>query len=97
MGYDQLVSVEVSVDGVEHAHQFRIWNREPASMFFVVKPSSRILDRLKVGDTMDLTYHTSDAFCPTRKMPTQIRHITREKDGPFKGHCLVGLVVAESC
>jgi hypothetical protein len=97
MGYDQLVSVEVLVDGVEHAHQFRIWKREPKSMFVVVKQDCRILDRLRVGDTMEMIYHTRDTFCPTRTMPTQIRHITRENDGPFKGHCLVGLAVADNC
>ena len=95
MGYDQLESVEVSVDGIEHPHQFRIWSTEPASMFFVVKQSSQILDRLKVGDTMKMTYHTKDAFCPTRTMPTRIRHITRESEGRFRGHCLVGLAVAD--
>jgi hypothetical protein len=95
MGYNQLVSVEVLVDGVEHAHQFRIWNTEPESMFFVVKPTCQILDRLKVGDTMKMIYHTRDTFCPTRTMSTLIRHITRENDGPFKGHCLVGLAVAD--
>jgi hypothetical protein len=96
MGYDQLESVEVSVDGVEHAHQFRIWNTEPSSMFVVVKQTCQILDRLKVGDTMIMTYHTKDTFCPTRTMPTRIRHITRENEGPFKGHCLVGLAVADN-
>jgi len=96
MGYDQLVSVEVLVDGVEHAHQFRIWNSEPKSMFVVVRPDCRILDRLRVGNTMKMIYHTRDTFCPTRTMPTQIRHITRENDGPFKGHCLVGLAVADN-
>lgn len=96
MGYDQLESVEVSIDGVEHPHQFRIWNTEPASMFFVVKQSSEILDRLRVGDTMKMTYYTKDTFCRTRTMDTKIRHITREDHGRFSGHCLVGLAFADS-
>ncbi|MBN2032742.1 MAG: hypothetical protein JW836_05650 [Deltaproteobacteria bacterium] len=95
MTYDQLVSVEVCVEGVEHAHQFRIWNTEPESMFVVVKETSQILERLKVGETMRMTYHTKDTFCPTRTMSTQIRHITRECDGPFRGHCIVGLNVTD--
>lgn len=96
MGYDQLESVEFAVDGVELAHQFRLWSKEPFSMFVVVKPTCPILERLKVGDTMDMTYHTKDTFCPTRTLPTRIRHITVERDGPFKGHCLVGLAVADA-
>ena len=96
MGYDQLESVEVSIDGVEHPHQFRIWNTEQASMFVVVKQSSQILNRLKVGDTMKMTYHTKDTFCPTRTMATRIRHITREDEGRFRGHCLIGLAFADN-
>jgi len=94
MGYDQLESVEVSVDGLEHPHQFRIWNTDPASMFVVVKQSSQILNRLRVGDTLQMIYHTRDAYCPTRTIPTRIRHITKEDQGRFRGHCLVGLAVA---
>jgi hypothetical protein len=96
MGYDQLESVEVSVEGVELPHQFRIWNTEPASMFVVVKQSSQILNRLKVGDTMKMTYYTRDAFCPVRTLNTRIRNIKREDQGRFRGHCLVGLAVADS-
>jgi len=94
VGYDQLESVEVSVDGLDHPHQFRIWSADPASMFVVVKQSSQILNRLKVGDTLEMTYHTRDAYCPTRTMATRIRHITKEDQGRFGGHCLVGLAVA---
>jgi hypothetical protein len=28
-------------------------------------------------------------------MATQIRHITKENEGRFRGHCLVGLTVAD--
>jgi hypothetical protein len=95
MGYDQLESVEVAIDGIEHPHQFRIWNTEKAAMFVVVKQSSEILERLKVGDTMKMKYYTKDSFCPTKLMDTRIRHISREDQGRFKGHCLVGLAVAD--
>jgi hypothetical protein len=44
---------------------------------------------------MKMKYYTRDTFCPTRLMDTRIRHITKEDQGRFKGHCLVGLAVAE--
>ena len=88
-------SVEFFIDGVECPHQFRIWSGEPASMFVLVKQSSEILQHLKVGDVMAMKYYTSDSFCPTRTMETEICHITREDKGRFQGHCLVGLAVPQ--
>jgi hypothetical protein len=43
-----------------------------------------------------MKYYTSDLFCPTRTMETKISHITREDEGRFQGHCLVGLGVPQS-
>ncbi|MCJ7595117.1 MAG: hypothetical protein MUO52_10150 [Desulfobacterales bacterium] len=91
----QFQSVEFFIDGVECPHQFRIWKGEPASMFVLVKQNSEILGHLRVGDVMEMKYYTSDSFCPTRTMETEISHITREDEGRFQGHCLVGLAVPQ--
>ena len=57
--------------------------------------NSEILGHLRVGDVMEMKYYTSDSFCPTRTMETEISHITREDEGRFQGHCLVGLAVPQ--
>ena len=95
-GSEQFQSVEFFVDGVECPHQFRIWKSEPASMFVLVRQNSEILGHLRVGDVMEMKYYTSDSFCPTRTMETEISHITREDEGRFQGHCIVGLAPSQS-
>jgi len=89
-------SVEFSVEGFEYAHQFRIWNSEPASMFVLVKQGSVLLQRLKVGDMMKMKYYTNGSLPQAEYMDTKICHIIREDQGKFRGHCLIGLAVAEA-
>jgi hypothetical protein len=88
-------SVEFSIQGLEYLHQFPIWNSEPASMFVLVKEDSEIVGRLKVGDVMKMKYYTDDTICPTKVVDTEIRHITKDSEGRFKGHYRVGLGVSE--
>ena len=89
-------SVEFSVEGFEYAHQFRIWNSEPASMFVLVKQTSLLLQRLKVGDMMKMKYYTNDSLPQAEYVDTKICHIIKEDQGKFRGHCLIGLAVAEA-
>jgi hypothetical protein len=89
-------SVEVSFDGVECSHQFRIWNGEPCSMFVLVKHSSEIKDRFKVGEILKMKYYTNDSGCRTKLMDTKIQQIIKEEQGRFRGHYVVGLALAES-
>ena len=89
-------SVEVSFDGIECSHQFRIWNGEPCSMFVLVKHSSEIKDRFKVGEVMKMKYYTNDSVCRTKTMDTKIQQIIKEDQGRFRGHYVVGLALAES-
>ena len=43
-------SVELSINELEIAYQFKIWNTESTPMCVLVKEDSNILPRLKVGD-----------------------------------------------
>ena len=83
-------SVELFIEGVECPHQFPIWEREPATMFVLVKQNSEILGHLRVGDVMDMKYYTEDSFCRTRTMETEISHMSREDEGRFQGQPLHG-------
>jgi hypothetical protein len=89
-------SVEVTFDGIECSHQFRIWNGEPCAMFVLVKHSSEIKDRFKVGEVIKMKYYTNDSDCRTKMMDTKIQQIIKEEQGRFRGHYVVGLALAES-
>jgi len=93
--FEKYRSVEFSIQGLEYLHQFPIWNSEPASMFVLVKEDSEIVGRLKVGDVVKMKYYTDDTVCPTRYVDTEIRHITKDDEGRFKGHYRVVLGLSE--
>ena len=44
---------------------------------------------------MRMKYYTMDSLCPTRDLHTDIKHITKEDQGKFKGHYIVGLSILE--
>jgi len=94
--HGEFESVEVSFDGIECSHQFRIWNGEPCSMFVLVKHSSEIMHHFKVGEVLKMKYYTNDSGCRTKFMNTKIQQITKEEQGRFRGHYVVGLALAES-
>jgi hypothetical protein len=91
----QYYSVEISTRELEHLHQFKIWNIEPESMCVLVKADSEILRSLKVGETMTMRYYTTDSLSPPTEIETEISHITKEEQGRFKGHYLVGLAILD--
>jgi hypothetical protein len=92
--FQQYRSVEFSIEGLEYLHQFPIWNSEPTSMFVLIREDSEVVGRLKVGDVMKMKYYTDDNVCPTKYMDTEIRHITKDDEGRFRGHYLVGLSIS---
>lgn len=86
-------SAEFSIKGLDLPYQFKIWNIAPASMCVLVKENSDILPRLKVGDTIDVKYYYDDSSFRCDCQKTAIRHITRNDQGRFEGHYLVGLEI----
>lgn len=92
---NEYYSVELALKGLHYLHQFRIWSIHNGSMCVLVKESSEVLGSLRVGDVMRMKYYTMDSLCPTRDLPTEIKHITKEDQGKFKGHYVVGLSILE--
>jgi hypothetical protein len=86
-------SVELSLRALPIAYQFRIFHMDSDPMCFLVKDNSDILDQLKVGDTLDMKYYSSNSAVPCKSLATQISDITRKEQGRFKGHCLVGIEI----
>ena len=85
-------AVEFSLEGLQLPYQFKIWNllAEPC---VVVKEDSKVLSRLKVGDKLNMKYYSDERVEGVVCRLTEIRYITRDEDGPFRGHYLVGLEI----
>jgi hypothetical protein len=93
--FEEFYSVEIPLDGLEFLHQFKIWNIDPETFFVVVKEESEILSCLRVGDTIKMKYYIMNPASPPKYLPTKIKHITKEDQGRFKGHVVIGLDILD--
>lgn len=90
---DQYYSAEFSINGLGAAYQFRLRNTDSIPMCVLVREDSNIVPWLKVGDVFDVKYYTADATHSPAFLSTEIRDITKDDQGRFKGHYLVGLEI----
>ncbi len=93
--FEEYYSVEIPIDEIEHLHQFKIWSIDQGTLCVVVKEESEILTFMRVGDTIKMKYYILNPAYPPKYLPTKIRHITREDQGRFKGHVVIGLDILE--
>ena len=92
---DQYNSVELSIPDAGLIYRFRIWNLSSRGMCIVVKKDSDLLKHLKVDNILNVKYYPTDSSCRTECLKTQIKHITKDKQGRFRNHVLVGLFILE--
>jgi len=90
---DQYYSVEVDLAGMTFPYQFKIRRIASRPMCFLIKESSDILPRLRVGDILEMKYYSSKSPYITEPRKTAIREITKDDQGQFKGHYLVALEI----
>ena len=93
---DQYYSVEFSLSGCSFVYQFKIWNISSKGICVLVKEDSDLLNHVKVGDILNLKYYTTDSSKPIEFLNTEIKHITKDEQGRFKGVYLVGLAILEN-
>lgn len=92
---DQYYSVEFSIRGLFFVYQFKIWDISPKGICVLIREDSDLLNQLKVGDILNLKYYTTDSSKPAEYLKTEIKHITKDDLGRYKGNYLVGLSVVE--
>ena len=93
---DRYYRVEFSIRDSAYVYQFKIWDISPKGICVLVKEDSDLLNHLKVGDILDLKYYTTESSKPTECLKTEIKHITKDDTGRFKGLYLVGLSILEN-
>ncbi len=86
-------SVQFRTEGLDSFYQFKLWNISPKGMCILVKEDSEVLQHLNVGDHIEMTYFLTDSQGAFEKQRTQIIHITKNQDGRFQGHYLIGLAI----
>jgi hypothetical protein len=88
-------SVEFHIADLDFLYQFKIWNMSSKGMCLLVRDDSEVLKFIEVGSVLDMKFHTTDFSLPPENLKIQIKHITKDDKGRFKGHYLVGLLVLE--
>jgi PilZ domain len=90
---ERYYSVQFTTEGLSSFYQFKLWNISAGGLCILVKEGSDILNHLTVGDALEMTYYLSDAQGASDTLKTKIIHITKNEDGRFQGHYLVGLSI----
>ncbi len=92
---DKYFMVEFSKSGLTHFYNFKLRDISSKGMCILVKEGSDVLKSLKVGDILSMKYYSDEQSRPPNQCKTKIKHITKDEQGRFKGHCLVGLSIIE--
>jgi hypothetical protein len=89
-------SVEISPEGLHSVYQFKVWDISQKGMCILVKEDSAVMEHIHVDDVVRMKYYQEDDLQSSAVMKTKIRHITKDEEGRFKGHYLVGLSILEA-
>ena len=92
---ERYYSVQFSVKDLAYIYQFKIRDVSAGGLCILVDENSEVLKYLKVGDVIDMKYYLSESMGTTEAFKTEIRHVTKDADKRFKGHCQVGLHILE--
>jgi hypothetical protein len=92
---DRYYSVQFSVKDLAYIYQFKIRDASAQGLCILVDENSEVLKHLKSGDVIDMKYYLSESMGTTETFKTEIRHVTKDADNRFKGHCQIGLLILE--
>ena len=87
-------SVDFAINELSNIYQFKIWSTPANPFFILVKEDSELIRKLNVGDVIRMKYYSSVSDYP-KELVTEIKSITHDLYGGFKGHYLVGLKILQ--
>lgn len=90
---ERYYSVQFTTKGLASFYQFKLWNISPKGMCILVKEGSHVLEHIKVGDSIEMTYYLTDSQGAHENLKTEIKHITKNDEGRFQGHYMIGLSI----
>lgn len=94
--FEKYHCVEMRPVGSLPIYQFKLY-REPdnGDALLFVKPDSRLIKYLQIDKVLDMKYMFKNIDYEFSSIPTQIRSISKQNDGPFRGHYKVSISIAE--
>ncbi len=92
---DKFCSVEFSANGLATIYQFKLRDLSSKGACVLVKDDSELIKYLKRGDRYKMRYYPTEASGPKAELNTEIRYITKDENGRYPGHYLVGLSILD--
>lgn len=92
---DQLYSVEIGLGRSIPIYQLKLRDISGHGRCILVQEDSSILDHLKVGQELKMKYWKDSRSEPEGFFKAQIKHISKQEEGQFKNHYLIGLFIKE--
>jgi hypothetical protein len=92
---DTYTSAEFRMNTAKCLFQSRVWNFSSRGMCLLLREDSSVLEDLEIGKVMEVKYYPADLSRPPETRRTRIAHITRESEGKFKNHFLIGLRIVD--
>jgi hypothetical protein len=87
----EFYSVEFPLGHIQPLYQFKLWRSDQNTFFLLVKESSGLISRLKVGHIIPMKYYSEDAMHSAEVYNTQVIEIVKETKGRFSGHYRIEL------
>ena len=87
----QYVEFQVKIPGP--IYQFKLWDISDHGLCILIKDTSDILEKINIGDVINMSFHENMPNGASRQLTTKIAHITKKDSGKFKGHFLTGLSI----
>jgi hypothetical protein len=94
MPSEKLHSVEMKLASLP-IYLFKLKDISTNGACFLVKETSAILKHLKVGQILNMRYHSENESEPLEVFKSEIKYIEKNNAGPFKGHYSVGIMLLE--
>ena len=88
-------AVNFSLDGTTVVFHFLVWDMSPSGLSLLVKEDSIALTYLRIGHLLRMKFYKADSSEPAKELNTRIMHITKDPQGRFEGHYLVGISTPE--
>lgn len=88
-------SVEFQPGDNTLAYRFKLKDFSSRGFGILVRKDSKVLNHIKQGDVITMTYHPDGAASNPIPHNTQIKHISEPEPGKHIDHMVVGLLILE--
>lgn len=88
-------SVEIDLGRPIPIFQFKLRDLSSNGACVLVKEGSSMLSNIEIGRTLKMKYSSAEAPKSIEFLKAEIKHITKQDEGRFKGHYLVGLSIVD--